>query len=79
MTSREIKEARMPGVPCAWLSETAIVLNGSGTAPASTIALAARSLSSRWFRLHGIVPVHVEAMPTMGPPSRAGSIPMARK
>jgi hypothetical protein len=29
--------------------------------------------------LHGIVPVQVEAMPTIGPPSRAGSIPIARK
>ena len=29
--------------------------------------------------LHGIVPVHVDAMPTTGPSSRAGSMPMARK
>src|SRR5258708_7569331 len=38
-----------------------------------------RSASSRWFRLHGIVPVHVEATPTIGLPRRAGSMPMARK
>src|SRR5579859_279145 len=29
--------------------------------------------------LHGIVPVHVDATPTIGPSSRAGSIPIARK
>jgi hypothetical protein len=30
-------------------------------------------------RLQGIVPVHVDAIPTIGPPSRAGSIPIERK
>ena len=34
ITSRETSDARMPGVPCDWLSETAIVLNGNGTPPA---------------------------------------------
>src|SRR5258708_28343225 len=38
-----------------------------------------RSASSRWFRLHGIVPVHVDATPTIGLPRRAGSMPIARK
>ncbi len=47
MTSREISDARMPGVPCDWLSDTAIVLKGRGTPPAASIAAAARSLSSR--------------------------------
>ena len=70
----------MPGVPCDWLSETAIVLNGSGTPPAAATAAAARAaLSSSWLRLHGIVPVQVEAMPTIGPSSRSGSTPIARK
>ena len=70
----------MPGVACDWLSETAIVLNGSATPPAAVDAgRDASAESSRWFRLHGIVPVHVEAMPTIGPSSRAGSMPIARK
>ena len=69
----------MPGVPCDWLSETAIVLNSSGTPPAASIAAAARSARRRWLRLHGIVPVQVEAMPTIGPSSRDGSMPIARK
>ena len=69
----------MPGVACDWLSETAIVLKVSATPPASSTAAAARSASRRWLRLHGIVCVHVEAMPTIGPSSRSGSMPMARK
>ena len=79
MTSREISDARIPGVACDWLSETAIVLKASGTPPARPTASATRSDSSRWLMLHGIVPVHVEAMPTIGPASRAGSMPIARK
>ena len=35
ITSRETSDARIPGVPCDWLSETAIVLNGSATPPAA--------------------------------------------
>src|SRR5579872_4615575 len=79
ITSREISDARMPGVACDWLSETAIVLNGSATPPAAATPSAARADSSRCVRLHGIVPVHVEAMPTIGLSSRAGSMPIARK
>src|SRR5215213_11841118 len=79
ITSREMSDARIPGVPCDWLSETAIVLNGSATPPAAATPSPTRAESSRWLRLHGIVPVQAEATPTMGPPSRAGSIPSARK
>ena len=79
ITSRETSDARMPGVPCDWLSETAIVLNGSGTPPAAATPSQTCRDSSSWLRLHGIVPVHVEQMPTIGPSSRAGSMPIARK
>src|SRR6266404_3295041 len=79
ITSREISDASIPGVACDWLSETAIVLKPSGTPPAAVTPSATRAASSSWLRLHGIVPVHVEATPTIGPPRRAGSIPMARK
>ena len=40
ITSREISEARIPGVPCDWLSETAIVLKPSGDAARGGHALA---------------------------------------
>src|SRR5204863_4343043 len=79
ITSREMTEARMPGVPCDWLSETAIVLNSSGTPPASATPAATSRARSRWFRLHGIVPVQVEAMPMIGLSRRPGSMPIARK
>ena len=79
ISSRDTSEARMPGVPCVWLSETAIVLNSSGTPPACSTPPATAAASSRCVRLHGIVPVQVEPMPTIGPVKRAGSIPIARK
>ena len=79
MTSREISDARIPGVPCDWLSETAIVLKGNATPPAAVTASATRSASARRLRLHGMVPVQVEAIPTIGPSSRSGSMPIARK
>ena len=41
MSSRETSDARIPGVPCDWLSETAIVLNSSATPPAASTASAA--------------------------------------
>ena len=79
ITSRETSDARMPAVPCVWLSDTAMVLNSSGTPPAASTPSATAAARSRWVRLHGIVPVHVEAIPTIGPPSRSGSMPIARK
>src|SRR6266852_351814 len=69
----------MPGVPCDWLSDTAIVLKPSARPPAAVTPSPTRSASSRWLRLQGIVPVHVDATPMIGPPSRAGSTPIARK
>jgi hypothetical protein len=59
ITSRETSEARIPGVPCVWLSETAIVLKGSPTPPAASTAAQVSSASVHRLRLHGIVPVHV--------------------
>jgi hypothetical protein len=49
ITSRDISDARIPGVPCDWLSETAIVLNASGTPPAAVTASATWPESSSWF------------------------------
>src|SRR3954449_8906371 len=69
----------MPGVPCDWLSETAIVLKPSARPPAAVTPSLTRSASSRWLMLQGIVPVHVDATPMIGPPSRVGSTPIARK
>src|SRR6476469_9989727 len=69
----------MPGVPCDWLSETAIVLKPSARPFAAETPSPTRSASSRWLRLQGIVPVHVDATPMIGRPTCAGSMPIARK
>ena len=65
----------MPGVAWVWLSETAIVLNASGTPPASVTPCSTAAARSRWLRLHGIVLVHIEAIPTIGPLEPVGLDP----
>src|SRR5512133_470445 len=79
MTSREMSDARIPGVPWDWLLETAIVLKPSARPLAADTPSLTWSASSRWLRLHGIVPVQVDATPMIGPPSRVGSMPIALK
>ncbi len=77
ITSRLTSEARMPGVPMVRLSDTAIVLNSSGVPPALRTPSATWAASSRWVRLQGMVPVQVEAMPTVGRRIASSSSPMA--
>src|SRR3954451_11386532 len=64
--SRETSDARMPSVPIDTPSETAIVLNSSGVAPARRIPSFTCRASARWLRLHGIVSIHVVATPISG-------------
>ena len=66
MTSRETSDARMPEVPIDTPSETAIVLNSIGVAPASRMPRFTSTARSRWLRLHGIVSIQVVATPMMG-------------
>ena len=66
ITSRETSDARMPAVPIDTPSETEIVLNSSGVPPASRTPCFTYRASSRWFRLHGIVSIHVVATPISG-------------
>ena len=47
ISSRETSDARMPGVACDWLSETAIVLNASGDAAGRGDALLDRGARGR--------------------------------
>ena len=49
----------MPVVPIETPSETAIVLNSIGVAPASRMPRLTSCASSRWLRLHGIVSIQV--------------------
>ena len=48
ITSREMSDARMPGVPCDWLSLTAIVLNAQRDAArrVDRVATCARQLAA---------------------------------
>ena len=66
ITSRETRLARIPSVPIETPSEIAIVLNSIGVPPASRIPRFTSCASSRWFRLHGIVSIHVVATPMIG-------------
>ena len=56
----------MPSVPIDTPSETETVLNSSGVPPAARIPRFTRWASARWFRLHGIVSIHVVETPTSG-------------
>ena len=66
ITSRETSDVFMPSVPMVMPSLMAMVLNSIGVPPASRTPRATCSASSRRLKLHGIVPIHVLAMPTMG-------------
>ena len=66
IVSRETSEARIPDVPIETPSETAIVLNSIGVAPASRIPRLTCGASARWLRLHGMVSIHVVQTPMIG-------------
>ena len=66
ITSRRPSDAFMPSVPIVMPSLMATVLNSMGVPPAARTPSFTCSASSRRLKLHGIVSVHVLAMPTMG-------------
>ena len=66
----------MPSVPIVMPSETATVLNSIGVPPAARTPSFTRSASRRRWKLHGIVSVHVLAMPMIGFASASSSKPM---
>ena len=66
ITSRETSEARIPSVPIETPSEMEIVLNSTGMPPARRMPSLTWRARTRWFRLHGIVSIHVVATPTSG-------------
>ena len=78
MTSRETSDARMPSWPMAMPSETAIVVNSTGTAPAArTPSFAVFASRSRW-TLHGVTSFQDETTPICGFEKSASSKPTAR-
>ena len=56
----------MPSVPMVMPSLIATVLNSIGVPPAARTPSLMRTASWRRLKLHGIVSVHVLAMPMMG-------------
>src|SRR5688500_4666682 len=79
ITSRLTSDARIPDVPIVIPSDTAIVLNSTGAPPASrTPSRTYFAKSPRW-TLHGIVSVHVLAMPMSGLSKSSSVNPTARR
>ena len=66
ITSRLTSEVFMPSVPIVIPSEIAIVLYSSGVPPAARMPSITFADSRRRWKLHGIVPIHVFATPTIG-------------
>ena len=76
ITSREMRDARIPPVPIETPSETEIVLNSIGVPPAARMPSLTLAASNRWFQLHGIVSIHMLATPTSVRASASSSKPM---
>ena len=65
-TSRLISEAFIPSVPIAIPSLMETVLTSIGVPPASRMPRITSAASSRWLKLHGIVPIQLCATITSG-------------
>ena len=76
ITSRLMSDARIPLEPIVIPSEIAIVLNSIGVPPAALTPSLTFAASARWWKLHGIVSVHVVATPMIGLASASSSKPM---
>ncbi len=77
MTSREIREARIPSVPMLMPSETTTVLNSIGVPPAARIPSLTFSPSARRCMLHGVASVQVLATAISGRSRSASVRPVA--
>ena len=77
ITSRDTSDVFMPSVPMVMPSLMATVLNSMGVPPASRTPRFTCSASARSVKLHGIVSVHVLAIPTMGFAMSASVRPIA--
>ena len=77
ITSRLMSEVFMPSVPIVMPSLIAMVLNSCGVAPASRMPCMTFWARCRRFRLHGMVPIQVEATPMIGFLISASDSPVA--
>ena len=78
MVSRDASDARMPSLPIAMPSVTAIVLNSIGVPPAACTPRRTSCARSRRVRLHGDTSDQVWITPTKGLAMAASSSPVAR-
>lgn len=78
MISRLTSEARMPEVPMAMPSVTAMVLNSIGVPPAARMPSQAAAARSRRFRLHGLTLDQVCTTAISGLAMASSSSPVAR-
>src|SRR5690242_14672193 len=78
IVSRETSEARMPSLPIAMPSVTAIVLNSIGVPPPATMPRRACCARSRRVRLHGETSDHACTTATSGFAIAPSSSPVAR-
>ncbi len=72
-TSRLTRLVFIPAVPIVIPSEIATVLNSIGVPPAALIPSLTNLASARRWKLHGIVSIHVLAIPMIGLESASSS------
>ena len=72
-TSRDTRLVFIPDVPIVMPSEIATVLNSIGVPPAALMPSLTCLASARRWKLHGIVSIHVLAMPMIGFDSASSS------
>ena len=77
MTSRLTSEVFMPSEPVVMASLMAMVLTSIGVPPAARMPVMTSCASSRWFQLHGMVPIQQCATPTCGRDRSASVKPTA--
>ena len=78
ITSREIKEARIPSPPMVMPSETTIVLKSTGVAPPARMPSRTGSANLSRCMLQGVTVDHVFTTAMIGPLSSSSPIPVAR-
>src|SRR4029079_9317625 len=78
ITSRLTSDARMPADPIVIPSEMETVLNSIGVPPAARMPFFTSSASSRRWKLHGPISIHVFATPMSGRRRSSGENPDAR-
>ena len=78
ITSRDMRDARMPSLPMVMPSDTAIELKSTGVPPAARIPARTGTANLSRSILHGPILVHVLKTAIIGPSKFSSSIPVAR-